>query len=259
MDKIISIITVTKNDITRLKKTINSLNRFYNDSRYEIIIIDGGSIDGSIEYLETLENIKNLNINSSRDKGIYDAMNTGIYLSHGKFLNFLNCGDCISMSPNSLIQSIERYLKEDKVDIVCFCFEEEFRTVIKRRTIRTIKAHKLPCSHQAMLFSTNFIRDNLYNLKYKIAADYDLYSRAKHSRVSIDINSDILVRVEGNGYASSNPIRAYREYIDIASHNYKGFIRLKILISIFLRAVFVIVMKLFVPKFVYFYFKNKLG
>jgi putative colanic acid biosynthesis glycosyltransferase len=257
MQKIISIITVTKNDISRLKKTINSLNIFYNDDRYEHIIIDGGSSDGTIDYLETLQNISNLNVRSYVDSGIYDAMNTGIDLSKGKFLNFLNCGDCITISPDELIKCIEPYLEKSLADILCFNFEEDFGLSIKRRRLGKIKAHKLPCSHQAMLFLAKYIKGNLYRIKYKIAADYDLYSSTASSRILVVENSEPFVRVEGLGFASSNPIRAYREYLDIAKHNFQGLQRIRVLSAILARAIAVISLKSLASNAAYNFLKSR--
>lgn len=259
MQKIVSIITVTKNDICRLKKTINSLNNFYNDNRFEHIIIDGGSSDGTISYLEDLKNICNINFRSYEDSGIYDAMNAGISLSKGKFLNFLNCGDCITISPDELIKCIEPYIDKFQADILCFNFEEDFGFAIKKRSPFEIKDYKLPCSHQAMLFFANFIKSNLYNIKYKIAADYDLYSRVSSSRVLIIENSEPFVRVEGLGFASSNPIRAYKEYFNIARCNFQGFQRIKVLSAILVRAIAVVSLKSLASNSTYTFLKNRYG
>ena len=40
---LISIITVVKDDLTRLKKTISSLNYIYNDKNFEHVIIEHNS------------------------------------------------------------------------------------------------------------------------------------------------------------------------------------------------------------------------
>src|SRR5690606_34725184 len=58
----------------------------------EYIIIDGGSKDGSKEYLETHQDSLSYWV-SEPDKGIYDAMNKGIEKATGDYLLFLNSGD----------------------------------------------------------------------------------------------------------------------------------------------------------------------
>jgi len=90
-----------------LKKTAESvINQTWRD--FEWIIVDGGSIDGSKEYIEQLaEGLpeKTLLTNqecglgkvcwwcSEKDKGIYNAMNKGINSANGDYLLFLNSGD----------------------------------------------------------------------------------------------------------------------------------------------------------------------
>ncbi len=88
---LISIITVTFNDKANLLKTLKSLKgQTYN--RVEFIVIDGGSSDGTVELIRENANIISRWI-SERDQGIYDAMNKGIALAGGDYINFLNAGD----------------------------------------------------------------------------------------------------------------------------------------------------------------------
>lgn len=88
---VFSIITVNLNNREGLYKTIKSVvSQTFHD--YEFIIIDGGSIDGSKELIQSF----NVNIDlwiSEKDTGIYNAMNKGINKSSGKYLLFLNSGD----------------------------------------------------------------------------------------------------------------------------------------------------------------------
>ena len=54
MKKIITIITINYNNLEGLKKTIASVvKQTWTD--FEHIVIDGGSNDGSVEYLKTLD------------------------------------------------------------------------------------------------------------------------------------------------------------------------------------------------------------
>ena len=58
----------------------------------EYIVIDGGSTDGSKEYIK--EHSQSLAYwVSEPDKGIYNAMNKGIDQATGEYLLFLNSGD----------------------------------------------------------------------------------------------------------------------------------------------------------------------
>ena len=81
---LISIITVVKNDLVRLKKTISSLNYIYNDINFEHVIIDGSSIDNTLPFLKNLKRkYNNIIIDTSLDVGIYDAMNLDMNYPEG--------------------------------------------------------------------------------------------------------------------------------------------------------------------------------
>ena len=62
---------------------------------FEYIIIDGGSSDGSAEYIKENKSETDYYISES-DRGIYNAMNKGIKASQGDYLLFLNSGDILS-------------------------------------------------------------------------------------------------------------------------------------------------------------------
>ena len=87
----LSIITVNFNNRDGLKHTIDSvIGQTFTD--YEWIVIDGGSTDGSKELIEQYADHFAYWV-SEPDKGIYNAMNKGIRVAKGDYLQFLNSGD----------------------------------------------------------------------------------------------------------------------------------------------------------------------
>ena len=52
----LSVITLTYNNLKYTKKFIESLYKCTSD--FELIIVDNGSTDGTVDYLKNLENIK---------------------------------------------------------------------------------------------------------------------------------------------------------------------------------------------------------
>lgn len=96
----LSIITITYNNLVGLRKTADSvLEQTMSD--FEWVIIDGASTDGTKEYLAAMAaklqitNCK-LQIISEPDRGIYNAMNKGIRLAQGEYIQILNAGDCLA-------------------------------------------------------------------------------------------------------------------------------------------------------------------
>lgn len=102
MNPKITIITVVRNGKNSIEQTILSVLR-QDFTNFEYLIIDGRSNDGTLEIIKDFElrirrnefnlKIENFNWISEPDKGIYDAMNKGVMLSKGEWLNFLNSGD----------------------------------------------------------------------------------------------------------------------------------------------------------------------
>lgn len=88
---LITIVTVVFNGIDYLEKTIQSvISQTYENVEY--IVIDGGSTDGTLDIIKKYESQIDYWV-SEKDKGIYDAMNKGVVLSHGTWINFMNAGD----------------------------------------------------------------------------------------------------------------------------------------------------------------------
>ena len=93
---LVSIITVNFNHLEGLKRTYESIvSQTFTD--YEWIVIDGGSTDGSREFIEQHQD-RFAYWCSEKDNGIYHAMNKGIRQAKGEYLNFMNAGDTFACS-----------------------------------------------------------------------------------------------------------------------------------------------------------------
>ncbi len=240
---LISIITVAKNDLVRLKKTISSLNYIYNDINFEHVIIDGSSIDNTLPFLKNLKRKNNnIIIDNSLDVGIYDAMNRGYELSSGDFMIFLNAGDKLIANKKHLINTLKKFMKTD-INIICFPFKHELSGQSILRCPKLKNKDKLPTSHQAMFFSNSFLENNKYSLDYKIASDFDLYLRSDRKNISIISEYEPISVVEFDGVATKNSNISYNEYKKIISKRYIGFPKFFILIKINVKFVLIILLK----------------
>lgn len=91
---ILTIITINRNNKVGLEKTMRSvLTQTRTD--FEYIVVDGASTDGSVSVIERYapDFGGRLIWISEPDSGIYNAMNKGIRMASGKYLEFLNSGD----------------------------------------------------------------------------------------------------------------------------------------------------------------------
>lgn len=106
----ISIITINRNNATGLEKTIQSiLSQTRTD--YEYVVVDGDSTDDSVAVIQRLSSAFDGRLKwiSEPDKGIYDAMNKGISMATGDYVQFLNSGDCLAGSDVTarMLQALE--------------------------------------------------------------------------------------------------------------------------------------------------------
>ncbi len=109
---ILSIITINYNNLPGLRNTLNSVfTQTFDD--YEYIIIDGGSSDGSKEFL-ALQGSKVTHWVSEKDKGIYNAQNKGLSKAIGDYVLFLNSGD--KLHDSNTLKIITPFL--DGTDII---------------------------------------------------------------------------------------------------------------------------------------------
>lgn len=94
----ISVITIAWNDVEGLKKTIASVKE-QSWPDIEHIVVDGGSTDGSSEFLASLDD--SIQWVSETDDGRYDAMNKGARMATGSLLWFLHSSDTFHSSESA--------------------------------------------------------------------------------------------------------------------------------------------------------------
>ena len=84
-----SVVTITFQNVDGLRRTVDSV-RSQTFGELEHIVIDGGSSDGSADWLAA--NFGGTWV-SEQDRGRYDAMNKGARLARGEYLWFMHAGD----------------------------------------------------------------------------------------------------------------------------------------------------------------------
>lgn len=92
----LSIITINRNNAAGLEKTMRSVAaQTYKELEY--IVIDGASTDGSVEMIKKYESqFAHLRWLSEPDAGIYNAMNKGICMASGEYIQILNSADALA-------------------------------------------------------------------------------------------------------------------------------------------------------------------
>ena len=111
----ISIITINYNDLDGLYGTLCSIAAQEYRS-FELIVVDGHSDDGSAKLLEDFAPLIDRWV-SEPDGGIYDAMNKGVALARGTYVNFMNAGDCFY--DGSVLDCARAVIAAEQPEIFC--------------------------------------------------------------------------------------------------------------------------------------------
>lgn len=143
---------------------------------FEYIIIDGGSIDGSVDIIKNYTPIPNgtytpisskSNISfwlSEQDNGIYQAMNKGIVVAKGEYCQFLNSGDWLI---NSDVTS--RMLK--KIHDSSIVYGNMFKQLSEKKTI----VNKEICFNSFLTFYIGSLNHSSAYIKHSLFEKYGLY------------------------------------------------------------------------------------
>ncbi len=173
---LISVITINFNNAAGLEKTISSVvSQSFQD--FEFLIIDGNSSDNSIDIVKQTSRV-NYWV-SEKDNGIYDAQNKGIKHAKGDYLLFLNSGD--TLFNVDVFQSLSDFSNEKKCGIIYgntnVINEYKNNNILcppEKLDLNYLFRHNI--NHQACFIKrTLFDKYGLYNLKYKICADFDFF------------------------------------------------------------------------------------
>lgn len=185
----ISIITVCRNNEAGLEKTINSvISQTYKDLEY--IIIDGESTDGTINIITEYQKIFPIILVSEKDEGIYDAMNKGVELATGDWLNFMNAGD--TFYDKDSINHVIPFLK-DGADIIYGNTEiiyKDFKTTKDEPKPEKLWMGRIP--HQSSFIKSSAMKKYGYNKNNKIVADLEFFMSVYYNGGKIEkINQTI--------------------------------------------------------------------
>jgi len=210
----ISIVTVTYNAANYLEQTIQSvIAQDYPNIEY--IIIDGASTDGTVEIIKKYEHSLRY-WTSEVDQGIYDAMNKGIKVATGEWINFMNAGD--SFCERNTVSQVVLHCPHD-VDIlfgdIYLCCDN---TREYRKAPGLSKAYEgMFCWHQAMFSKTDICKKNLFDTSFKIAADYDFAMKCLHAGYKFYYVHMAVANFLNGGVSSQELLKARIEDIFIQS------------------------------------------
>ncbi len=210
----ISIITVCFNEEATIDATLLSVyEQTYED--FEVIVKDGGSSDGTVEKAEKWKKrFEDRGISfkllTGRDKGIYDGMNRGVEEASGEFVNFMNAGD--SFFAPEVLKDVFDGRDLENVDLIFGdTAEEEFGELHYFRKCPEQIENRMPFSHQSTFVRRTLLKEYPFDLKYRIAADYDLLLKLHEKGYRFTDSGILIARVGKKGTSSVRLKETYLE------------------------------------------------
>ena len=172
MKKKVTVITINLNNLEGLKRTAESV--IAQTSRdFEYIVIDGGSTDGSKEYIAQLPRVDYWV--SEPDKGIYNAMNKGIRMAQGEYCIFMNSGDAF-FAPDVLDQVIPRLNGGDfYVGQPMLMRDDQMERGHMPDTMTLEFLLEDSINHQCTFTRTAILKESPYNENRRIVADWERF------------------------------------------------------------------------------------
>jgi glycosyltransferase involved in cell wall biosynthesis len=216
---LITVVTVVYNGGDTLEETILSvINQTYKNIEY--IIVDGASTDNTIDIIKKHEDKIDYWI-SEPDEGIFYAMNKGIDLATGGWINFMNSGD--TFFSREVLYDLNKFITTN-IDIIYGNTYLDGKLLYKPinniSNMFFLKGGMV--NHQAIFARKICLKNGGFNTKYKICADKDWLmlqykNGAKSKYISLDVcNYD----THGN---SSNKHATWQDTLYCISANYGFF------------------------------------
>ena len=180
-DPLVSIITVVRNGMPFIAKTIESvLSQTYPEIEY--IVIDGGSTDGTLDCIRRHEAAIGQWI-SEPDQGIADAFNKGLRRSSGAYRMFLNADDWLA-DPDAVARLISAARDRNWPQVIygdCDLYDRDGGRVLSRTCIRYSRSEFLrgvTLPHPGLLtHSDYFTRYGEFDTSFRIAMDFEFFVR----------------------------------------------------------------------------------
>lgn len=224
--KRLSIISITYNNFNGLSNTLALFQTHDFQSEIELVIVDGGSKDETLDFLKN----QTITVNwvSEPDKGIYDAMNKGLKMAKGEYVWFLNAGDYAfsKESVHLLLESLK--LGPDVVYGETMLVDSEGKTIGTRSEQTTRKLPEklswtsfkrgMNVGHQAFVIKRALALP--YDTKWKHVADIDWMIRClKQCKTIVNLNS-ILVNFTLEGHSTIHRKASNKERFKVLQLHY---------------------------------------
>lgn len=227
----ISVITAVYNNRNTIAAAIESIVSQTHPC-VELVVIDGGSSDGTLELLAKYGDRINVMV-SEADDGIYHALNKGIALSSGEVVGFLHSDD-VFPDPD-VLKRVAAAFTNSGVDAVYGDLEYVKRSDVSKvvrywsagtYSLQALRAGWMPPHPTFYARRDVYQRLGGFELSMRIAADYDCMLRFFQAGLAVAYIPQVQVRMRTGGASNrslGNIVRKSREdYIALRRNKVGG-------------------------------------
>ncbi len=205
----LSIVTINLDMRDGLHRTLDSIAaQSFTD--YEVIVVDGGSTDGSVDLLRARNDLVSF-WTSEPDRGIYDAMNKGVALCRGDWVAFINAGDALADS--EVLRDLFQGSAWSDADVLYGDCRVEYADG-SGRLWRGAPVERLPFgmafAHQAAVVRREILLEVPFGVP-GIASDYGFFVRCWHDRRRFHRLDRVVAIVAAGGVSDRRRLRSTLE------------------------------------------------
>lgn len=212
---VLSVIVVCKDPGPRLHAALASVWE-QRDVALELIVIDGGSTDGSRGWLEA-QRPRLAAFVSEPDDGVYFAMNKAIALARGDWLYFLGADD--RLAGDTILSEAANWMRRSESGVVAGEAAYDDGRIYKLRSRPNAIARNF-VHHQAAFYRRSLFTENgAFDTSLRVMADYEFNLRLWKSRVRFKPLPLRIAACGTGGLSDGGGWRVYREEITVR-HRY---------------------------------------
>lgn len=213
----VTIVIVVLNGVSTIEQAINSIiiQTYINT---ELIILDGGSTDGTVELIRKYEQYITY-WHSKPDRGIYDAMNNAVELSKGEYILFLGADDAM-YDIDTIDKVIKFYNGFDLISGGVFIVDERtgyerYISSLNQEELEKYDGHMVP--HQGLISKRKILKQFPFDTNYKVVADQKFFLQCFFDTSVKKTYIDFPIAYYSSDGISANPKQKLREEWKIMS------------------------------------------
>lgn len=227
---LISVVTPCLNSAATLQETLESVRAAGLGDELEHVVVDGGSVDGTVELLRAAPGVRFI---SEPDRGLSDAMNKGVAMARGEYVGWMNADDFYL--PGAL-RRVHAALSSRPLWLTAPCLivdgsGREIRrgvTAYKRFFLRRYSRRSLLVQNYVPAPATFARRDAIlaaggFDERFKYSMDYDLWLRLARRADPVVLHDPVSAfRMAGDSLSMTGFERQFEEHAQNAREHGDG-------------------------------------